>query len=65
MSAGRAGPPEGEILIEMVRNGAYLRCTAVHAATGVEAVAIGPVSDPTALQNLAVAKLRRKLSAQT
>lgn len=58
-------PSRGEILIEFVRNGAYLKCSAVHAATGLEAAAIGPATDPAALERIAVAKLKRALAANT
>lgn len=53
----------GEILIEFVRNGGYLKCSAVCAVTGREATAIGPATDPKALERLAVAKLKRALAA--
>ena len=46
-----------------MRNGAYLKCSAVHAATGLEATAIGPATDPAALERIAVAKLKRALAA--
>lgn len=58
----RPASPPGEILIEFVRNGAYLKCSAVCAATGREATAIGPATDPAALERLAIAKLRRLLA---
>ena len=51
-----------EVYIELQRNGAYLKCTAVDAATGEEAVAIGPVNDPEGVKRLAVLKLRNKLA---
>jgi len=65
----RAFPPSpdrglGEVIVEFVRNGPYLRCSAVHAATGLEASAVGPASDPKALERIAVAKLQRLLSSQ-
>ena len=56
--------PGSEILIEARRLGAVLRVAAVDAATGAEAVAIGPAGDPGAVEQLAVAKLRRMLAAQ-
>lgn len=61
--SSRPDRPSGEILIEFVRSGAYLKCAAVCAVTGREAVAIGPASDPAALERLAVAKLKRLLQA--
>lgn len=47
-----------------MRNGAYLKCSAVHAATGVEATAIGPVDQRAHLERIAVAKLKRVLAAR-
>ncbi len=51
-----------EIYLEMQRNGAYLKCTAVCADTAEEAVAIGPVKDPEGVKRLAVLKLKNKLA---
>jgi len=51
-----------EVYLELQRNGAYLKCTAVDAATGEEAVAIGPANDPEGVKRLAVLKLRNKLA---
>ena len=48
----------GDVFIEMQRNGAYLRCTAIDADTGEEAVVIGPLREPESLKRLAVQKLR-------
>jgi hypothetical protein len=50
-----------EIYLELQRNGAYLKCTAVDSATGEEAMAVGPVNDPEGIKRLAVQKLRIKL----
>lgn len=52
----------GEVIVEFVRNGAFLKCSAVHAATGVEAAAVGPANEPKAVERLAVAKLKRMLA---
>ena len=52
-----------EVYLELQRNGAYLKCTAVCAETGEEAVAIGPYNDPEGVKRLAVQKLRNRLSA--
>ncbi|NEX92070.1 hypothetical protein [Caulobacter sp. 17J65-9] len=62
MSNGRASPPEGAILVEFVRQGAWLKCSAVCSRTGTEAAAVGPASDPSALERLAVMKLNRLLA---
>jgi len=50
-----------EVYLELQRNGAYLKCTATDAATGEEAVAIGPANDPEGVKRLAILKLRNKL----
>ena len=51
----------GEVIVESVRNGTYLKVTAVHVATGTEATAVGPAMEPKAVERLAVAKLIRLL----
>ena len=51
-----------DVYIELQRNGAYLKCTAIDPATGEEAVAIGPANDPEGVKRLAVLKLRNKLA---
>ena len=53
----------GEVIVESTRSGAYLKVTAIHVVTGVEATAVGPAMEPKAVERLAVAKLRRILSA--
>ncbi len=52
----------GEIIVESIRRGLYLKITAVHVATGTEATAVGPAAEPKAVERLAVAKLRRLVS---
>lgn len=52
----------GEIIVESTRNGVYLKVTAVHVATGVEATAVGPAAEPKAVERLAITKLERLLS---
>ena len=54
----------GEVIVELTRNGAYLKCSAVHVATGLEATAIGPATEPKGLERIAVAKLKRALAAR-
>ena len=51
----------GEVFIEIQRHGAYLKCTAIDADTGEEAVVIGPLHESEGLKQLAVQKLRNKL----
>lgn len=57
-----AEPELGEVLVEFVRNGAYVKCSAVHAATGVEVSAMGPAAEPRAVERVAIAKLKRALA---
>jgi hypothetical protein len=45
-----------------VRNGAYLKCSAIHAATGTEASAVGPVNERAHLEQIAIGKRRRTLA---
>ena len=52
----------GEVIVEFVRNGSYLKCSAIHVATGTEVSALGPATEPRALERVAVAKLRRALA---
>ena len=35
----------GDVIVEFVRNGAYLKCSAIHVASGREVSALGPASD--------------------
>ncbi|ESQ75357.1 hypothetical protein [Asticcacaulis sp. AC402] len=53
-----------EIYLELLRNGNFLKCTAVDAATGEEAIAIGPLNYPEGVKRLAIQKLRNKLSGR-
>ena len=52
----------GEVIVESIRNGLYLKITAIHVATGTEATAVGPAAEPKTVERLAVAKLRRVLT---
>lgn len=54
----------GEVILELTRNGAYLKCSAVHVATGVEVTAIGPVTERHGLERIALAKLKRALASR-
>ncbi|MDP1777369.1 MAG: hypothetical protein Q8K90_02005 [Brevundimonas sp.] len=53
----------GEVIVELTRNGPYLKCSAVHVATGVETSAIGPATERVGLERIAIAKLKRALLA--
>ncbi len=52
----------GEVIVEFVRNGAYVKCSAIHVATGREVSALGPAHEPKAVERVALAKLKRVLS---
>ncbi|HEY0598627.1 DUF6898 family protein [Brevundimonas sp.] len=54
----------GEVILELTRNGPYLKCSAVHVATGLEVSAFGPVAEPEGLKRIALAKLKRALAAR-
>ena len=57
--------PPDEVLFEFVQIGTIMRVTAVHAATGTEAVIQGPVAlSQSNLQRAALAKLRYVLEKQ-
>ncbi|MBJ7448322.1 MAG: hypothetical protein JHC81_12380 [Brevundimonas sp.] len=58
------GADIGEVILELTRNGAYLKCSAVHVATGVEVTAIGPVTERHGLERIALAKLKRALASR-
>jgi hypothetical protein len=51
----------GEVIVEFTRNGPYVKCSAIHVATGREVSAMGPVREPNAVERVAIAKLRRAL----
>ena len=55
-------PGPGDIYLEMQRNGAYLKCTAIDARSGEEAMAIGPSNDPEGVKRLAILKLKNRLA---
>jgi hypothetical protein len=52
----------GDVIVEFVRNGTYLKCSAIHVKTGREVSVMGPVADPKAVERVALAKLKRALS---
>ena len=53
----------GEVIFEHVRAGATLKVSAIHVASGTEAVAVGPALEPRAVERLALGKLKRLLVA--
>ncbi|UDF02419.1 hypothetical protein [Asticcacaulis sp. AND118] len=52
-----------EFLLELHRNGAYLKVIAVDPVSGEEVSTVGPASDPQAVKRLAVQKLKNRLEA--
>lgn len=54
----------GEVYVELVRNGTYVKCSAVHVATGVEVSAMGHAAEPRAVERVAIAKLKRALATR-
>lgn len=54
----------GEVIVELTRNGPYLKCSAIHVASGLEVSAVGPVNEPRGLERIALAKLKRALAAR-
>ena len=58
------GPELGEVIVELTRNGPYLKCSVVHVATGVEVSAIGPAAERVGLERIAIGKLKRALAAR-
>lgn len=65
--AGRDGsPPSGQVLFEFTQVGPQMRVAAIDEATGTEVVVIAPLSaTPMQMQQLALAKLRRRLESVT
>lgn len=57
-------PDLGEVIVEFVRNGPWLKCSAIHVATGMEASAAGPAAEPRGLERIALAKLKRALAGR-
>jgi hypothetical protein len=62
--AAMSGKAEaGEVIIEMRPVGSVVRVAAVDVASGTEVVVFGPATaPPRALEELAIAKLKRRLS---
>ena len=56
-------PDQGEVIVEMRPVGSVVRVAAVDVKTGTEVIVFGPATaSQRALEELAVAKLRRRLS---
>jgi hypothetical protein len=55
----------GEVIVEFVQAGAFLRCAAIDVDSGTEASAIGPVSaGRAAVERIALGKLKRALASK-
>lgn len=60
-----SGQGSGEVIVEFVQAGGFLRCAAVDVDSGTEATATGPVSaGKAALERIALGKLKRALASQ-
>ena len=59
------GGSSGQVYFEFTQLGAQMRVAAIDAATSIEVVVIAPLSATRLhMQNLALAKLRKKLAEQ-
>jgi hypothetical protein len=66
MAAGpdKTGPGGSSVYFEFTRIGGQFRVAAIDATTGVEVIVIAPLTaTQIQMQNLALAKLRRRLEA--
>jgi hypothetical protein len=60
--SGRPSARPSEVLFEFTRLGGQMRVAAIDATTGIEVIVIAPVTaTQVQMQNLALAKLRRRL----
>jgi hypothetical protein len=60
--SGPASSRTGEVLFEFTQLGGQMRVAAIDGRTGIEVIVIAPVSaTQVQMQNLALAKLRRRL----
>jgi hypothetical protein len=48
-----------QVIFELTRIGAYLKCSAVDSVTGIEVSVSGPATEPEGLKRVALAKLKR------
>ena len=62
---GQKGPPGGnEVFFEFTQIGGQMRVAAIDAATGIEVIVIAPLTaTQIQMQNVALAKLKRRLAA--
>ena len=62
---GHEGPPAGhEVFFEFTQIGGQMRVAAIDAATGIEVIVIAPLTaTQIQMQNVALAKLKRRLAA--
>lgn len=58
-------PAQGEVFFELRKVGQQMRVAAIDAATGTEVIIIAPLTATTQqMKNLALAKLKRRLTKQ-
>ncbi len=63
MADGKPARGGGEVLFEFTQIGAQMRVAAIDTHTGIEVIVITPVTaSQIQMQNLALAKLRRRLA---
>ena len=63
---GQKSPPAGnEVFFEFTQIGGQMRVAAIDASTGIEVIVIAPASaTQIQMQNVALAKLKRRLAAE-
>jgi hypothetical protein len=64
--SGRSSSGPGEVFFEFTKIGAQMRVAAIDAKTGIEVIVIAPVTaTQVQMQNIALAKLKRRLEQGT
>jgi hypothetical protein len=63
---GKTGPGGSDVYFEFTRVGGQFRVAAIDANTGIEVIVIAPLTaTQIQMQNLALAKLKRRLDTQS
>jgi uncharacterized protein DUF6898 len=61
----KASPPHGDVLFEFTQIGGQMRVAAIDSTSGTEVIVIAPLTaTQIQMQNLALAKLKRRLEQQ-
>jgi uncharacterized protein DUF6898 len=61
----KGSPPHGDVLFEFTPMGGQVRVAAIDSKSGIEVIVIAPLTaSQIQMQNLALAKLRRRLEHQ-